>query len=167
MNLASEFYPALESVRWLSSFGKPLPTFDFNVVRFADLQAAEGGFRSDLWADVKTEAQGDLTGYLAKHHYSAYGGHWNNLAKQSRLLVEKAAGAKIGEALAQAGLPADMLQPILVDVNRAALEISYQRKFPKAPIFFERLLRIYEAGHLPCGWDGKMNRWPAGNLMAF
>jgi len=167
MNIASDLYPALGSVRWFSALGNQLPTFDFNVVRFVDLQAAAGGFSSDLWADAKTEAQGDLTGYLAKHHYSAYGGHWNTLAKQSRALVEKAIAANVGEALSQAGLSADMLQPILVDINRAALEVAYRRKFPKAPVFFERLLKVYEAGHLPCGWDGRMNRWPEGNLMAF
>lgn len=55
--------------------------------------------------------------------------------------------------------------PILVDLNLAALEITYRRKFPKAPIFFGRLLEVYEAGHLPCGWVGDLDDWPNGELL--
>ena len=61
----------------------------------------------------------------------------------------------------------DFLQPILVDLNRAALEIAYRNKYPKVPIFFEHLLRLYEAGRLPCGWNGSMADWPAGNVIAY
>jgi hypothetical protein len=54
---------------------------------------------------------------------------------------------------------------ILLELNLAAMEVSYRRKFRKAPAFFERLLDIYEAGHLPCGWEGDLDHWPEGSLL--
>lgn len=54
---------------------------------------------------------------------------------------------------------------ILRQANLAALEVTYHQRFPGAPVFFDRLLRVYESGRLPCGWDGDLEVWPAGALM--
>lgn len=168
MNLIQQIYPHLRTIPWLAAAGQEArPRFGFLVSYAETRNGALSAFNSSLWADAKTEAQGDLTGYLAKHHDNAYGGHWNNLAKQSRALVEAAIKVKLADALNMRGLPTEMIEPILVDVNRAALEIAYRKEFPKAPAFFERLLRVYEAGRLPCGWNGNMNDWPAGNVVVF
>jgi len=83
------------------------------------------------------------------------------------VLVDSAVRAKVEAALKGAGLPAEMLQDILTDINRAAIEIAYRERFPKSPKFFENLLRLYEAGRLPCGWKGDIRQWPEGNLKAF
>ena len=73
----------------------------------------------------------------------------------------------LAHALADGGFPPEMLQPILVDVNRAALEIAYRKKFPWVPVFFENLLKVYQAGRFPCGWTGSLLDWPAGNVIIF
>lgn len=165
---AQDIYPALELVPWLSTIGQePYPQFEFPVTYVESLEVALESFNSESWADVKTEAQGDLTGYLSKHHHDSYGGYWNSLARQSRALLEQAVFLKLTATLERVGLSTEMYQVILVDLNRAALEISYRRKFPAAPFFFERLLRVYEAGRLPCGWNGSLSEWPAGNVIAF
>jgi hypothetical protein len=165
MNLTQEIYPHLEQIPWLSEIGQvSTAQFDFPATYVENSEAALSWFNSNLWADVKTEAQGDLTGYLSQHHYDAYGGHWNILAKQSRSLVEKVVKTKLTEALIMKALPVEMLQAILVDINRAALEITYRKQFPRAPQFFERLLKIYEVGRLPCGWNGG---WPVGNVVVY
>jgi hypothetical protein len=168
MNPPQYIYPALEKFPWLSAVGSAvLPDLGFPVTYVKTAEAAMEGFRSTTWADIKTAAQGDLTGYLAKHHYEAYGTHWNKLAKQSRALVESAARAKLEVALKSSGFPTEMLQQILPDINRAAIEIAYRERFPKSPKFFENLLQLYEAGRLPCGWQGDRCLWPKGNLIAF
>jgi hypothetical protein len=56
---------------------------------------------------------------------------------------------------------------ILVNLSLAAVEMTYRRNFPKAPMFFERLLEVYEAGRLPCGWDGDLDSWPDGQLVLY
>ena len=106
MKLAQDIYPALERVPWLSTMGQEAyPQFDFPVTYVGSLEAALGSCNSEIWADARTEAQGDLTGYLSKHHYDSYGGHWNNLAKQSRALVDESLSMKLTAALRRMGLP--------------------------------------------------------------
>ena len=58
-----------------------------------------------------------------------------------------------------------LITKILVTINRASLEMTYRQKFHRAPIFFERVLEVYEAGHLPCGWEGDLDDWPDGKLL--
>ena len=95
MNIPQDIYPLLEQVPWLSTVGsEPRPHFDFPVTYAQSHDAALATFNSELWADAKTEAQGDLTGYLSKYHYDSYGAHWNNLARESRTLVERAIKAR-------------------------------------------------------------------------
>ena len=54
---------------------------------------------------------------------------------------------------------------MLVELNLAALEVTYRRKFANTPTFFEGLLEVYEAGRLPCGWEGDLENWPQGRLI--
>jgi hypothetical protein len=58
-----------------------------------------------------------------------------------------------------------LLTWILGQINAAAMEISFRHVFPGAPVFFERLLEVYDKGRLPCGWDGDLNEWADGRLM--
>jgi hypothetical protein len=168
MNLPLDLHTKLEGIKWFAFVGRePRPDLGFPVTYACSLHDALIAFNSPLWEDAKTEAQGDLTGYLSRTHYEAYGGHWNKLGKESGRLLEKTAKNAIADALADQGLQPGMLTQILLDLNRAALEIAYRRKFPKAPVFFERLLLCYESGRLPCGWDGDMRKWPEGNIIVF
>jgi hypothetical protein len=42
------------------------------------------------------------------------------------------------------------------------LEDAYSN-FLQEP-FFDGLINVYEAGHMPCGWSGT---WPAGKLVIY
>ncbi len=41
------------------------------------------------------------------------------------------------------------------------MEAAY-REVLLQPLFFDSLIQVYEAGHIPCGWDGE---WPNGQLV--
>jgi hypothetical protein len=79
--------------------------------------------------------------------------------------VRSALGVQLAELLERKAWEQCLSFPIVVNTNRAALEITFRRKFPRAPVFFERLLQVYEAGRLPCGWDGRPEEWPIGKLV--
>ena len=49
------------------------------------------------------------------------------------------------------------------NVLGAVMEHEY-RRFQERPEFSLHLLRVYRAGHFPCGWSGE---WPAGQLLAW
>lgn len=165
MKLDTKFYDEIGTIPWFVNCGASvgLPT---HLLRAQSSEEAVSLLGSPLWADVRTEAQGDLTGYLAKHHYTSYGGYWNNLAKESRARLEKELMPKLIESLAAVGLP-DITKDVMLDINRAALEATYAHRFPKIPKFFSRLLDIYKSGHLPCGWTEGMEKWPEGGIIAF
>lgn len=168
ISLATDVHTRLETVPWLSMVGsRDNLRLGIAFTYVSNRTSAEQLYLSDHWSDVKTRAQGDLTGYLSKHHYNEYGSQWNDLARKSRTILQGTAAAKVQAALVKVGLPPDMLRGILVDLNRAILEISFRRKFPKAPIFFENTLKLYEVGHLPCGWDGNLDKWPTGSLIVY
>ena len=76
-------------------------------------------------------------------------------------------GRQVAESPAAGKWEHSLLTKVVVAVNRAALELAYRQKFPKAPVFFETLLRVYEAGRLPCGWGGDLERWPEGRLLVY
>lgn len=165
MKLDSKFYDEISAIKWFVNCGTPkdLPV----SLRCAQSpEEALSMLASPLWADVRTEAQGDLTGYLAKHHYTSYGGYWNSLARESRARLEKQLLPNLMSFLTAAGLP-DISKDVMLDINRAALEVSYAHRFPKVPRFFSRLLKVYSTGHLPCGWTKDMKGWPAGEVIVF
>jgi hypothetical protein len=166
--MAEDLYTLLEKVRWLSELGNGTrPAFAFPAQVVESRAEAIAGFTSELWADAKTEAQGDLTGYLAKRRNDLYASYWNSLVRQSRDDLEKRIKGVVGAALIANGLPDDWVEAILLDLNRAAVEVAFRRQVPGAPAFFERLVRVYEAGRLPCGWSGDLDGWPAGEILIF
>ena len=169
MNLAIDttVHRRLQAVVWFQTCGNTAtPSTTFGCRWVLDRADALQLFVSDAWLDARTRAQGDLTGYLAKYYYAAYGGHWNALAKQSRALLGEAVEPRILAAISSLGLARDVVPSVLTDLNRAILEISYRQLFARAPVFFEHLLEVYEAGRLPCGWEGDLDDWPHGRLIA-
>jgi hypothetical protein len=169
MQLESEIYIKLQNIIWLANCGEEnrKDELDFPVKWISTFDEAISSAKANKWTDAKTEAQGDLTGFLAKNHYSSYGGHWNKLAKTSRKKIENEVMPKVTHALERFGGNESLLSIILLDINRIALQQSYKKKYSKVPDFFEKLFRVYEIGHLPCGWEGSLDDWPKGRLISY
>jgi hypothetical protein len=168
MKPAEDLCTDLARFDWFASIGVgDCPEFEFPTRTELSLNGAILGFSSEVWADVRTEAQGDLTGFLARHRNDLYGGYWNDVARSTNALVADNARDAVSRALARHALPADWLGPVLLDLTRACIEAAYRRVVPRAPAFFERLLVVYAHGRLPCGWDGSLDQWPAGRLLVY
>lgn len=167
MQLDRSIVTELNNIPWLESCGHKLPNELAKVQEALNESDALSQFASNNWADARTEAQGDLTGYLAKNHYDSYGSYWNNLVKEATQLVEEASLEPLIVAIHTKEWAEEMAKPIMVDLTRAALERSYRIKFRRVPLFFTTVLEIYKLGHLPCGWSGKMSKWPEGKIIAY
>lgn len=164
MNPAEDVCISLGQIDWFARAGcGENDDFAFGSRLETSRSSAIAGFSSDLWVEVRTEAQGDLTGYLARHRYDLYGSTWNDLVRSTRTLVASSARDAVLDALATHGFPVDWLETVLLDLTRAAVEAAYRRVVPKAPRFFWQLLVVYEHGRLPCGWD----EWPSGSLAVY
>lgn len=140
--------------------------FTFPALRVSNISEAIIGARSESWADARTEAQGDLTGYLAKNHAESYGGHWNRLAYAVEARIRDEVMPTVRRALGGMGA-AELSDTVLLDLTRIVLWSVYSRRFRRVPDFFGKLLAIYERGHLPCGWSGSLALWPKGQLVVY
>ena len=130
MQLNSDIYPRIAVIQWLSHCAdRPRPMFSLPVLWVEDRAAALQSRYSPQWAGAITAAQGRLTGYLAKHHYDAYGAHWNLLARESRTRVNTAVGTTVEDAIRTGGWPDSLAHSALPPVDRA-LRASLVRRSP-------------------------------------
>lgn len=166
VELDKQVYAKMFAIDWFSHSGSELPrSLPFPVQRISTLSDAVNLALGDIWQDVRTEAQGDMTGYLAKHHADAYAS-WNSLAKESRQRIQKDIMPKVIDRLDQIDA-SSLSETILLDLNRIALYSAYANRFRGVPDFFHKLFSIYEWGYLPCGWSGRLTCWPEGQLILY
>lgn len=168
MELDQGFFDRLAAIDWFCRVGQPdLGDLGFPVAYLTAKPEVVASALSEEWADVRTEAQGDLTGYLAKNHYDSYGGHWNRLGQASLVQLTEQIMPSVDRVLDLLALDADLSSSVLLDLNRAAIHAAYQKRFKRIPDFFARLFLVYAAGHLPCGWGGGLDAWPGGELVVY
>ncbi len=79
--------------------------------------------------------------------------------------VRASIGSHMADLLAAKAWSQCLYTWVLGTTTCAVMELTYRQRFPKAPAFFEKLVRVYEAGRLPCGWDGSLEEWPNGCLL--
>jgi len=82
-------------------------------------------------------------------------------------VVRASMGKQMAERLIAKAWDECLAAWILGHAALALMEMTYRRRFQKAPVFFETLLSVYESGHLPCGWDGELDCWPQGRLLVY
>jgi hypothetical protein len=160
-------FEKFRAVAWFSQCGNELSNaLPFAVSRVYSAKAAIASARSDLWMDVDTEAQGDLTGYLAKTNYDVYGTTWNLLAGVIEKRIQNDVMPQVNDGLSR--IAADKLSKrVQLDLTLIALQSAYAKRFRRVPDFFFMLLAVYERGHLPCGWAGNLASWPVGQLVVY
>ena len=139
-------------IDWFANIGKPA---SLAGVRQIDRGELGSSLASDAWEATTLEARNAITGRLARLHPAQYQA-WNELAGQAKTALQPL-WQKLPVALADNATLAD-LQWIL---HAYLMEAAY-REVLLQPLFFDSLIQVYEAGHVPCGWDGE---WPNGQLV--
>lgn len=171
ITLHAPFFEAVATVDWFASVGRPWAGAAWTSAPVASAPEALASLSGEPWIDAKTQAQGALTSFLARHHRNDYGTRWNTLARDATARLDTGTRPVVQDRLRTLGWPEALLpavlDTVLVDLTRAALEASYRAAFPKAPVFFGHLLAVYAAGHLPCGWLGDLDAWPQGRLLVY
>jgi hypothetical protein len=167
MDLDPRIYERYRALPWFKHCGEKFCSeIGLAVEQVGTPSAAISGIESDSWTDAGTHAQGELTGYLARTNYEVYGSNWNRLAKLSRARLQDEFMPRLVTALDAIGVTIATPR-VLLDLNRIALHAAFANRFSGAPVFFEKLLLVYESGHLPCGWRGDLDSWPTGALLLY
>ncbi|SDI60146.1 hypothetical protein SAMN05216588_12026 [Pseudomonas flavescens] len=152
MQIPAAAIERLSRIDWFANIGSPTRLAG---VRQAAAQELGRLLASDTWEAATLEARNAITARLARLHPRDYQA-WNDLAGQAEAAL-RPIWQDLPAALAEATLLAD-LQWIL---HAYLMEAAYSRQLAQ-PLFFDDLLKVYEAGHIPCGWDGE---WPTGQLV--
>lgn len=153
-------------IDWFRRCGLGLATNLHMHARFApNIAAAITSAHGSEWKWVGTEAQGDLTAYLASKHSAEYC-DWNRLGDNIEEHLKLKVMPAVNAALTSLGAES-LSDTVLLDLTRIALWSSYKKHFRNVPDFFRMLFIIYDCGHLPCGWDGEIESWPEGRFVIY
>lgn len=152
----------LEAIGWFADCGQA-PADDLPLATSPVGSWPEAIERcSDLsWEATTLEASNRLTLFLHTHHRDAYQ-RWNEIVAAAKQRVVTSITDRVWAPFAERhGFGRVLVDCASWDVLGAVMEHEY-RCFPDRPEFFSHLLRVYRAGHFPCGWVGA---WPAGHLL--
>jgi hypothetical protein len=146
----------------------------FRYRQVQELRRVNELLASDAWESFTLEAQNRLTTFLSRRHAKHYQA-WNEVAlayKQElqylRPLAHRFAAASGLDAL----IFESDCQWIFLGL---CMENHFARLDAQTPVLFQHLLPLYQAGHLPCGWDGAISEdftgrpvdLSAGTLLVF
>lgn len=166
MELDDDIYARMAEIDWFRDCGRDgLDDLPFPARQGRSAKEAIASALQAAWQDARTEAQGDLTAYLAKHHDSEYD-DWNRLGSLSRRRILDRIMPNVTAALRDIHAT-PLVDSVLLDLNRIALHSTYSRRFTRIPDFFSRLFLVYQRGRLPCGWEGDIGEWPKGHLLVY
>lgn len=163
------FVQSLHAIPWFSRCGQSLPddlqsSLPFEATPVSTLKKAIRQWSSSQWEDATLEARNELTGFLAVQARDAYQ-QWNAITRQAKAEVAQPLAEKFWQPYAQQlGLDADFLHSVQWDVLALCMEHAYRQQ-RGLPQFFLALLKVYAAGHMPCGWEG--GKYPKGRLLVW
>lgn len=151
----------LEAVDWFAACGQPLVVSPpFAVSQVGSWGEAIERCSEQSWEDTTLEARNHLTVFLHTHHRNDYR-DWNTITDAAKDRIVTPLASRVWQPFAERhGLGKVFVDSVSWDVLAAIMEHEYQN-CPNRPEFFLHLLRVYQAGHFPCGWSGE---WPAGQL---
>ena len=158
------FARELEAVDWFAACGQPLiVNLPFPVVPVGSWGEAIERCSQQSWEDITLEAQNRHTVFLHNRHRHDYQ-HWNTIVDAAKARVVTPLAEQVWRPFAERhGFGKVFVDCVSWDVLGAVMEHEY-RRFRERPEFSLHLLRVYSAGHFPCGWSGE---WPAGQLLAW
>lgn len=160
---AESWRARLAGVPWFSAVGASSELVDTRgglLRRAESLREAAALVSSAEWEAMTADAGARLTGSLHQRCIDDFQ-QWNEIPVQVKGLLGGTVAPAARHAAVAWGIELVLVDCASWDVLNAVMEETFAPCEP--PQFFSELLAIYEAGHLPCYWDGA---WPAGVLVS-
>lgn len=161
MEIRKEFIDKMLNCPWLQSCGNK-DKLEFDVEYLNHWEEVEKNISTIKWENLCIDRNGDFSAFLCINHDEEYNKYWNDevdIIKEEYLCIIE-----------------DKINPILID-NKLSDKILNNMKWNIISLFmlefysefytsefYEDMLKIYLAGHLPCGWSGK---YPKGKFMVY
>lgn len=161
MILEKEFVESILNCQWLQRCGQ-IDSLGFEVEYLDNKKEVEKNINSVKWENICLDKKGDFTTYLFKNHKADYNKYWNVEVETIKEQYLSKITEKVNMALTNSGLSVDILD----DINMNLLSIfmlEYYSEYYSCD-FYNKMLKIYLAGHLPCGWIGE---YPDGKFIVY
>jgi hypothetical protein len=163
ISLPQKLIAKLKTIEWFSNVDRDDAdverSFPIPARRVSSIAEARESLVSPEWEEVTAAAAGRLTNWLHDHCKAEYQ-RWNELVRDAKVVLEANVLPSARAFAATSGIGEVLFDCVAWDVLHGIMELTYAQCRP--PTFFAHLLSVYEAGHLPCGWEGE---WPAGKLL--
>lgn len=162
--LPSDIPDRVHRIDWFSQVGEP-PELNLTmpVLQVGSWAMAIECCRNAVWENAELHAQNQLTMWLHNHDRAHYQ-RWNEFVDKHKVEVVAPLTETVLLPFQQRyGLDNVIVQSVQWDILGALMENTYLSSGHHSYFFLE-LLWVYEAGHMPCGWEGE---WPLGELLVY
>ncbi|MBP3611326.1 MAG: hypothetical protein J6J42_13440 [Lachnospiraceae bacterium] len=161
MNISKEFIDKILNCPWLQNCGKK-DSLEVGAAYLDKTADVRKYIVSLKWENLCLDKQGDFTTYLFKNYRDEFNKYWNETVRMIKKEYMPAISDRINERLLRLGLPGDVLDDMKMNIVSLFM-LEYYSEYYSCD-FYESILKIYMAGHLPCGWKGK---YPEGKFLVF
>ena len=154
MEIREEYVNRIIQCDWLARCGF-IDQFDFDVKYLPDWMGVEKRIGTDEWADDCMDRRNDFTLYLFQNCGDLYDNYWNEEVMLIREKYTSFIVQKIDRYLSEKGLR-HLISDVTADIEMNVISILMLEYFSEYfhSDFFDQMLKIYLAGHIPCGWEG-------------
>lgn len=162
MEMDKEIKNRLLKIDWLCNCGSiDILHLQNDYIYIKKTKEIETSLDNYKWENVGLKASGDFTEYLSLN-YPKEDRYWNQLVAEAKEEIIVNISQSIIDKCNELEVLPEMVDYINWDIVTIAVIYSYKRYHESD--FYNDMLKIYEAGHLPCGWIG---RYPKGKFKIF
>lgn len=153
----------LRSIEWLSQVGRSTSVeLPFKCRFVSDALDAKKMVERSEWEEWTLDKANELTAFLHSRYRNRYSGQWNKIVRTAKSFLKDELEPRVLPALAEVTPGSeDALHALRWDILHALMEAAYADCRP--PQFFTHLVAVYEAGHMPVGWDASSS----GTLLVY
>lgn len=163
MKIDQNVLDRIKLINWFANCGQALlKDLEINCIYVRDLSEAKRKYQNSAWENTTLEARNKLTSYLHNKYRNEYN-DWNIFTKEARAFIEQEILPKLENYREENSLDKMFIDSVKWDILNAIMESTYS-SCRNRPVFFLELLKVYESGNFPCGWEGV---WPEGSLIIY
>lgn len=155
LGLKEDFLTAINGCQWFKHCGNEWKDeIDFKVKRIKTIENASNSISSLKWENLCLKKDGDFTAYLFLNHRDLYCEFWNDMVDRIKKNYLVSLSETMEAKLQDNGLGGYALSNVEYNVLELFM-LNYYSDYYKDE-FYEKMLKIYLSGHLPCGWVGSL-----------
>ena len=161
MEIKNEFAERLLNCKWLQNCGKQ-EDFGFEVEYVKSKKQLKKLISSIKWENICLEAEGDFTAYLHINHKEDYNKYWNDMVSMIKSEYINTIAEDIMKVLDDFEGKDDIIIDMKANIVSLFMMHFYSEYYNSD--FYDKMLKIYLAGHIPCGWNGE---YPEGRFLVY